>query len=194
MSRKTLPTHAEWKRIEEIFHDAVELSSDARSKFLGKACGSDAALRREVECLLTADGESTDDGCEPATVGLDSLRAGQQIGTYKLMRELGEGGMGSVWLAERIGDDFRKTVAIKVVKRGVDTDEVLRRFRRERQVLARMQHPYIATLLDGGATEDGRPNLVMEHIDGTRITDYCEDKIPVHPRFPGKASRILRKK
>src|SRR5262249_40010969 len=101
--------------------------------------------------------------------------AGIRLGAYRLIEELGRGGMGSVYLAERDDDQFRKQVAVKIVKRGMDTREVLSRFRHERQILASLEHPYIARLLDGGTTPDGRPFFVMEKVDGQPIDEYCRD-------------------
>jgi len=98
----------------------------------------------------------------------------QQVGPYRIIRELGRGGMGVVYLAERADGQFRKKMALKLVKRGMDTDEILHRFRHERQILATLEHPNIARLYDGGASADGRPYLVMEYIEGVPITEYCD--------------------
>jgi serine/threonine protein kinase len=97
------------------------------------------------------------------------------IGPYKIIRRIGQGGMGAVYLAARDDDQFKKQVAIKLIRRGMDTDFVLRRFRNERQILASLDHPNIARLLDGGTTEDGRPYFVMEYIEGKPITDYSDE-------------------
>jgi tetratricopeptide (TPR) repeat protein len=105
----------------------------------------------------------------------DQADTGHRIGAYRLLRVLGSGGMGSVWLAERADQQFDQRVAIKLIRRGMDTDELLHRFRRERQLLAGLNHPNIARLLDGGATEDGRPFFVMEYVDGTPIDCWCDD-------------------
>src|SRR5262249_54423313 len=98
----------------------------------------------------------------------------KRVGPYRLIRELGRGGMGTVYLAERADEQYQTKVAIKLVRPGMDTDFILQRFRRERQILAHLQHPHIARLLDGGATDDGLPYIVMEHIEGAKITEYCE--------------------
>src|SRR6185295_7837280 len=103
-----------------------------------------------------------------------STRVGERLGPYKIIREIGHGGMGTVYLAIRADDQFRKEVAIKVVNRGMDTDLILRRFVMERQILADLEHPNIAYLLDGGSTPDGLPYFVMEHVDGKPITEYCD--------------------
>jgi serine/threonine protein kinase/Tol biopolymer transport system component len=99
---------------------------------------------------------------------------GERVGAYRIVGELGRGGMGAVYLAERADSEFRRRVAVKVVKRGMDTDSILRRFRNERQILAALDHPNIARLLDGGTTTDGRPYFVMEYINGAPITQYCD--------------------
>ncbi|HKP12446.1 MAG TPA: protein kinase, partial [Blastocatellia bacterium] len=110
-----------------------------------------------------------------ATAHMDlSDMIGERIGAYLVVGELGRGGMGAVYLAERADSEFRRRVAVKVVKRGMDTDSILRRFRNERQILAALDHPNIARLLDGGTTDDGRPYFVMEYIDGEPITQYCD--------------------
>ena len=96
-----------------------------------------------------------------------------RLGAYRLVREIGRGGVGQVFLAERNDGQFRQNVAIKLLKRGMDSDAVLQRFRNERQILASLDHPNIARVIDGGAAHDGRPYLVMEYIDGTAITEYC---------------------
>src|SRR5262249_32019051 len=100
--------------------------------------------------------------------------AGYKLGPYQFERRIGRGGMGTVWLATRFDREYKKQVAIKLVKRGTDSQEILRRFRMERQVLANLDHPNIAMLIDGGSTSDGLPYLVMEYIEGVRIDQYCE--------------------
>src|SRR5262249_24540084 len=102
--------------------------------------------------------------------------ASRRTGAYRLVRLLGRGGMGSVHLAVRDDDQYQKEVAIKLLKRGMDTDFMLHRFRQERQILANLEHPFIARLIDGGATEDGLPYFVMEYVDGLPITKYCEEQ------------------
>ena len=99
---------------------------------------------------------------------------GTRIGPYRIDRELGRGGMGTVYLAVRGDDQFQKRVALKVLKRGMDTDAIVQRFRNERQILASLEHPYISGLLDGGTTPDGRPYFAMEYVDGKPIDEYCE--------------------
>jgi tetratricopeptide (TPR) repeat protein len=172
-----------WRRVEEIVAGALDRAAGDRQPFVAGACGTDAALRAEVESLLA---EADAAGGPPiAAVVADAaarflhpgedpdLREGDRIGPYRIVREIGRGGMGTVFLAERDDDQFHKRVAIKLVTRGMDTADLLRRFRHERQILAHLDHPYIARLLDGGSTDDGRPYLVMEYVEGTQVTAYC---------------------
>src|SRR6185436_4650428 len=106
------------------------------------------------------------------------------IGRYRLLEELGRGGMGAVWLAERADGQFERRVALKLIKRGMDSDEILGRFLWERQILARLQHPQIARLLGGGVSDDGRPDFVMEYVAGIPIARYCEErKLPIDERL-----------
>jgi non-specific serine/threonine protein kinase/serine/threonine-protein kinase len=157
-----------WERVKQIVGDALEIDAPLRSAFLADACGTDADLRAEVESLLAAD--------DPGGRFLEPDRPPDRIGAYRIVREIGRGGMGAVYEGARADAQFEQRVAIKVVKRGMDTDAVLRRFHAERQVLARLQHPGIARLFDGGMTADGRPYFVMEYLDAAPITTYCEDR------------------
>jgi serine/threonine protein kinase len=176
------PQH--WQRIKELFNEAVEYEPGARARFLVEACAGDRSLLAQVESLIASDAEAGNFIAEPAFVPPDAAlpgedgaagAAGRRIGSYELVRELGRGGMGAVYLGARADAQFDKQVAVKVVKRGMDTDFVLRRFSRERQVLAALDHPNIAKLLDGGATEDGLPYFVMEYIEGESVTRYCDE-------------------
>ncbi len=178
-------TAARLERLEAIFADAVERPAIDRPALLDEACGGDAALRREVERLLAADEchaglldeapwERHSDAPSHAHDAIDPVaRPGAHIGRYRLLEQISTGGMGTVWLAERADRQFEQRVAVKLIKRGMDTEDILRRFKTERQVLAGLQHPNIGRLLDGGAVEDGRPYLVMEYIDGLPIDEYC---------------------
>lgn len=170
-----------WQRIKELFNEAVEYEPAARARFLGEACAGDSALLAQVESLIASDEEAGDFIAGPAFLPLgaasseeDEAAVGRRVGSYEIVRELGRGGMGTVYLGARADAQFDKRVAIKVVKRGMDTDFVLRRFSRERQVLAALDHPNIAKLLDGGATEDGLPYFVMEYVEGESVTHYCD--------------------
>ncbi len=168
-----------WQQTEELFHAALEHPPEERAAFLEEACGGDRELREEVASLIAA---SDVDGApiESAVADAFALAAAddgpgrQKIGPYRVVRQIGEGGLSTVYLAERSDEQFRMQVAIKVVKRGMDTADILRRTRQERQILASLDHPYIARLLDGGSTEDGLPYFVLEYIEGEPIDQYCD--------------------
>jgi serine/threonine protein kinase/TolB-like protein/Tfp pilus assembly protein PilF len=182
-------TREEWLHIKDIVAGTMGEQEPARQAYIASRCGSDMTLRSEVESLV----ESTIRAAQlyetptllitGAGVVLDALReteetsrVGERIGAYRLLRELGGGGMGTAYLAARADDEFQKNVAIKLIKRGMDTDAVLRRFRHERQILADLDHPNIARLLDGGTTADGLPYFVMEYVDGEPIDRYCRER------------------
>ncbi|MGH9844394.1 MAG: serine/threonine protein kinase, partial [Blastocatellia bacterium] len=183
-------TPERWKQIEEIFFSAIDLPVEERAALLDRVCGDDRILRQEVERLLdndehasgfithaqeTADAAAATEqvGSEvPAEIEPSALH--RRIGAYKLVREIGRGGMGAVYLAVRADNEFNRRVAIKIIKRGMDTDFIVRRFRNERQILAGFDHPNIARLLDGGTTDDGLPYFVMEFIEGLPIHRYCD--------------------
>ena len=176
------PEH--WQRVNEIVNDCLEMDRSSRHAHLEEVCAADPGLRAEVESLLDAF-EEADDFMEASALESEprKLLAGQRVGNYELRELIGEGGMGAVYMAVRAAD-FQKKVAIKLVKRGMDTAAILRRFQHERQILAGLDHPNIARLLDGGATEDGRSYLVMEYIEGRPITDYCEEhSLPLRRRL-----------
>ncbi|HEX6198867.1 MAG TPA: serine/threonine-protein kinase, partial [Thermoanaerobaculia bacterium] len=182
-----------WDRMWGLFHEALDRPAGERGDFLAAACAGDPELRREVEELL-ASHEEAESGGGPALLATRSPgapgaaawpppaeggplgeggRIGQRLGAYRLLRELGSGGMGVVYLAERADGELHRRVAIKVLPRGMETGESLRRFRQERQILARLDHPNIARLIDAGTTEDGCPYFVMEHVEGEPIDLYC---------------------
>ena len=167
-----------WQRLKNILSDALEQTSfEDRTATLRRSCADDTALLREAEKLLASDTTAFEEFAEFAATRLrndERDRIGERIGAYAIVRELGRGGMGAVYLAERADGQFEKCVAIKVLKRGTDTDEVLRRFRVERQILANLEHPNITRLLDAGTTTDGLPYLVMEFIEGTPITHFVQ--------------------
>lgn len=164
-------TPERYQEVKRILGEALERRPEERTTFLTDACSGDPELRHEVDSLLGADAAAGEFLTQPALEGLP----GSRLGPYKVFEEIGRGGMGAVYRAVRDDEQFQQEVAIKVVKRGMDTDAVLERFRYERQILAFLNHPNIGRLLDGGATDDGRPYLVMEFIEGTPITQYCED-------------------
>ncbi len=164
----------------DIFCDALNVSPDERAGFIRECCAGDAALLAEVRSLLAAHGEAGSFLRTPATQlelpELAEAAIGQRIGPYRISARVGSGGMGSVYRAVRDDDHYHKEVAVKLVKRGMDTDDILRRFRAERQVLANLEHPNIARLIDGGATDAGLPYLVMEFVDGLPIDHYCVER------------------
>ena len=172
------------ERLKEIFHSARELEPEQRTAFLDETCGDDLELRGEIEALLKSGGDADGFIAEPPAQlaaevfgGVEIPNAvGRTIGQYKLIERIGFGGMGEVYLAERADQQFKMQVAIKLIKRGMDTESVLRRFQHERQILASLEHPNIARLLDGGTTEEGLPYFVMEYIKGRRIDRYAEEQ------------------
>lgn len=179
---------ARWERVESVFHAALDRPQDQRSGFLAEACAGDAELRREVERLLA--GHDTDpDYLEVPAARVADMDPGdamteRRIGPYRLVRVLGRGGMGEVHLAVHEGEGFQRPVALKVIRLGMHTEDVLRRFRLERRILAGLIHPHIARLLDGGATDDGRPYFVMEYVEGEPLDRYCDgNRLTVEARL-----------
>jgi len=175
-------TPARLQTIKEIFHAALDSEPGQLGVFLDKSCGGDEVLRHEVEALL-ASHQQAGGFIENPVVALTAsiveyeqtdFLIGQKIGHYKISKWIGAGGMGAVYLAERADQQYEKRVAIKLIKRGMDSDSVLRHFRNERQILASFDHPNIARLFDGGVTESGLPYFVMEYVDGLPIDRYCD--------------------
>jgi len=172
---------ARWRRLEALFAAAVEVPAAERGDWLRRACGDDAALLAEAEALLAADG-AAGEFLERAVAGaaralaVDGAAAepGERIGAYRLLREIGRGGMSSVFLAARDDDAFEQRVAVKLVRPGLDSRDILARFLHERQILAQLDHPYIARLHDGGTTADGRPWFVLEYVEGEPIDAWCD--------------------
>ncbi|MEO7412629.1 MAG: serine/threonine-protein kinase [Opitutaceae bacterium] len=164
-------------RDDDLFGDALEFPASARSAYLGRACAGDEAQRLRVEALLALHDEASGFLHVPLTTrGVDppAEKPIDRVGRYKLLQKIGEGGCGVVWLAEQ-ESPVRRRVALKVIKLGMDTNAVIARFEAERQALAMMDHPNIARVFDGGATDAGRPYFVMELVRGVRITEYCDD-------------------
>lgn len=190
-------TPERWRQIEEIFHEALELDPAARDEFLKASANGDDDLRVEVRKLLDQFYEASSFIEQPlydsAKSGVleallddsgDDPMVGKLLGNYRIEREIGRGGMGAVYEAYRADGEFRLRVALKVVKRGIDTDFVLKRFRNERQILAALDHPFITRLIDGGTTDDGRPYFVMEYIDGLPLYRYCDrNQLSVNDRL-----------
>ena len=171
-----------WEQIETLFQRALELPVANREGFLNDACGADEALRAEVESLLSfydpADSFIEAPVSEVAAElvdGIPAVKPGQRIGHFRIVRRLAHGGMGTVYLAVRDDDQYQKQVAIKLVKSGEDSEFILKRFLNERQILANLEHPNIARLLDGGTTPQGLPYFVMEYVEGEPIDSYCDE-------------------
>src|SRR5438876_522568 len=163
-------------REKEIFEQALDIASaEERSGYVKGACGEDPVLLARVQALLHADetGESFLPEQPKATVVPITEKPGDRIGRYKLLQQIGEGGCGAVYMAEQT-EPVRRRVALKVIKLGMDTKQVIARFEAERQALALMDHPNIAKVLDAAATETGRPYFVMELVRGIKITEFCD--------------------
>src|SRR5947207_8674839 len=166
-----------------VFAEALQLPVSERSAYLQRACGADAELHQRVERLLKAHDHAGDflEHPPPEAVAEASPKIsvgekpGDRIGRYKLLQQIGEGGCGIVYMAEQ-EEPIRRRVALKVIKLGMDTRQVIARFEAERQALALMDHPNIAKVHDAGATETGRPFFVMELVRGLKITEYCDEK------------------
>ncbi|HVR35217.1 MAG TPA: serine/threonine-protein kinase, partial [Methylomirabilota bacterium] len=185
-------------RENELVRRALELPPADRAAFLDEACANDSSLRRRVDDLLKSHAApdssrslspATTPSSQSAPASLDTHlipgigRPGDRIGRYKLLQQIGEGGWGAVYMAEQL-EPVRRRVALKVIKLGMDTRNVIARFDAERQALAMMDHPNIARVFDAGATETGRPYFVMELVRGVRITEYCdENRISMRERI-----------
>ena len=168
-----------WERVESLFAAALEMPADERSAFLDVACGEDAALREELGAMLQADADA--EGVLDRPLSIDEygsqappllLAVGEQVGPWRILSELGRGGMGVVYLAERADGTYEQQVALKVIRGGLLGADMEPRFGRERRILGRMQHPNIARLIDAGATDGGWPFLVMELVHGEPITAW----------------------
>ncbi len=181
-------------RLEELFARASELDAAQVDEFLARECAGDAALAEELRALLASDsaaehtgfwrGSAVEVEASRTPALSDDARAGENIGPYRLIEPVGSGGMGAVYRAVRVDAEYSQAVAIKLIKRGMDTESIVRRFRAERQILANLAHPNIARLLDGGATNDGLPYLVMEYIEGEALNAWCERRrLPVAERL-----------
>ncbi len=167
-----------------LFGEAIERTPGERGAFLDAACGAAPGLRAEVESLLSAyahagdfmDALDSERGVALLEGTSEVVPSRGRVGPYRLLRELGRGGMGVVHLAERAEGGFAQRVVIKLIKRGMDSDAILRRFLRERQILAGLEHVNVARLLDGGVTDDGQPYFAMEYVDGEPLTTYCDGR------------------
>ncbi len=167
-----------WKQVNRILLQALARPPNERDRFLADACGEDDSLRQEVDFLLATEPDAhlpiDQPVCELLNFPPDILKAGERVGAHRIEREIGRGGTGVVYRARRLDAGQPRTVAIKVLQRGMDTEELLRAFRQESRILANLDHPAIARFYDGGVTSDQRPFLVMEYVDGEPIDRYCE--------------------
>ncbi len=176
-------------RLQDCFERALELDTDARDTFLRTLYGDDADLATRVRGLLDAHAQTSSGFESPVSVefGIDDdldRWIGKRVGVYDIVRRIGVGGMGAVYEAVRDDDQFRKRVAIKLLRAQTVSESAVRRFRRERQILAALEHPHIATLLDGGVTADGHPWFAMEFVEGEPITAFCDDRaLPITARL-----------
>ncbi len=184
---------ARWTQIQILFESALDRDPDEREAFLRTACADDPDLLAEVRSLLAADADAhpmldslaLDAIALPADLLPDGIlpAEGEQVGPYRIVRPLGRGGMGAVFLAERADGQFEQQVALKLIRAGAASGPIVRRFQSERQILARLQHPHIARLLDGGLTDDGQPYFAMEYVEGVPLDQYCEaHDLPVEER------------
>src|SRR5215203_875223 len=188
-----------WREIEEVFQAAVEMPRADRAQFVDKFCGQDAELKAEILKLLASDDSASDFIESPIWTDSKFLNTsakkelsssidrevddgehdtflGKNVSVYRIDEEIGRGGMGAVYLAERSDGEFQQRVAIKLIKRGMDSDFIVRRFRHERQILASFEHPFIARLLDGGTTDDSVPYFVMEFVEGETLYNFADSK------------------
>jgi serine/threonine protein kinase/tetratricopeptide (TPR) repeat protein len=188
------PTPA-WEKVKELFSQAVDLPVEERPAFLERQCGGDATLRKQLDELLESEAlfgnflggdsvrQNTDTAFERATAPVPGQGIAERIGRYRLLKIIGEGGFGTVYLAEQEEPIFRR-VAVKIIKPGMDTRTVIARFEAERQALAMMDHPNIARVIDAGETDRGRPYFVMEWVNGIPITKYCDEhRLPASERI-----------
>jgi serine/threonine protein kinase len=174
----------QWQKIKEIVAAALERTPEQRPPFVSQACGDDASIRAEVESLLSAYESSLGLSESAWTAEMDdAAQVSKSLGPYHLVRKLGEGGMGQVWLAEQT-TPVRRKVALKVIRAGMYDDSVVRRFHAEQQLLAIMDHPAIAKVFDAGTAPEGQPFFVMEYVPGKAITDYCDrQKLTISERL-----------
>ncbi len=169
-----------WQQIKAFLNDVLARRPEERENFLAQACGGDSSLKEEVQSLLRAHVQAEDFFHRVmrglGQVPLRTSLQGRRLGAYRIIEELNHGGMGAVYLAERADQQFEKQVAIKIVPQSLWSEESFRRFHNERQILARLEHPCIARLLDGGATEEGLPYLVMEYVKGLPLDHFCDER------------------
>jgi eukaryotic-like serine/threonine-protein kinase len=171
-------TPGEWASVKELFEEALGRAVSERAGFVRDRAGGDEAVAREVLSLLEAHEDAGDFLGSPTSTRADPggprSPLPKRVGPYEVLRELGSGGMGTVYLAEQVGPDYRRPVAVKVIRHGFSSALFVRRFQNERRILAGLTHPNIAALLDGGTTEDGLPYFAMEYVAGTPLNEYCD--------------------
>lgn len=174
-------TPERWAEVNDVFHRAMELAPEQRYGYLDHACAADTSLRREVESLLGSHEQDKAfleqpvaiDAADLVSSDTSATWSGRRLGPYELLEEIGEGGMGAVYRAVRVDGLYEKQVAIKLIRGGLRTDFFVSQFRNERQILAGLEHPNIARLLDGGITDEGLPYVVLEFVAGVPIDEYC---------------------
>ncbi len=170
---------ARWKQLRELYDQVVDTPPADREAVIRRVCRGDEDLAADLRTLFEPGGEAEAlfDGIisDAAATLLEPSLDGARIGPYEIVSELGEGGMGAVYLADRVDGQFEQRVALKIIKPGMNTELFLQRFRAERQILARLQHPNIARLLDGGVDDEGRPYFALEYVEGKPIDRYCDD-------------------
>ena len=172
-----------WKKLESVFNEALELPPPERTAFLDTACGGDSVLRAEVDSMLRIHSDDTGDvqaivdrGARDYAESDPDPWLGQEVGAFRIVQHISEGGMGTVYRGERTGGEFTQSVAIKLLSSALISTQARQRFRGERQILANLNHPNVASLLDGGATDTGVPFLAMEYIDGVPVDVYCDQQ------------------
>lgn len=183
-----LPDPERWSQISALLDNVLEVPPEERAAYLDEACADDPELRREVEAFLDAEANAPDflegEAAHHASAFMpdvssstspDPLSPGQQLGAYRVAEKIGEGGMSTIYRAERADGSFEQDVAIKLMRTDFGTGDFVQRFLNERQILASLNHPNIARVFDGGTTDTGRPYFVMEHVEGTPITTYCDE-------------------
>jgi serine/threonine protein kinase len=178
-------TPERWQQVKEVLATALDLAPAERSAYLDKRCAGDGSLRDDVEPMLLDEQQLSPrflESTSMAEAAASILREeknpwiGRQVGSYRIVEQIGAGGMGEVYRAFRADDHYRKEVALKLIRSGHDSGSVIARFKNERQILAGLEHPNVARLMDGGSTEDGLPYFVMELIEGQPINEYCQSQ------------------
>ncbi|HEY7751732.1 MAG TPA: serine/threonine-protein kinase, partial [Ignavibacteriaceae bacterium] len=176
-----------WDEVQKLFESALELDPKKRENYLKEKCGDDKELFDEVISLLIADEKqhSIFSASVSDYISIDDKTlSGKIFGNYRAVEQIGSGGMGSVYLAERADGQFEQKVALKIINPGMNSKEIVSRFEEERQILARLQHPNIARLLDGGISDQDLPYFTMEYVEGLPITQFCDtNNLTIHERL-----------